>query len=238
MMAFGRGGTAVKERDPLARLNGAKGMLPSARSSLPTKRRSRGYVALGVVLVVGLGALGGFAYTSAGAKVPVVVVVREVPAGHLVSRDDVSTVDVAGAVVAVGGDRIDSVLGQTATVDLLPDTLLQRSMLTAGPLLSADQAQVGVAVSGGQIPADGLQPGDTVQVLQLPGKDAVKAPGAADTAGDRAVALVAKASVFAARADPSSASGTLVTLLVPAAAAPDIATASSRGLVALVKVAR
>jgi hypothetical protein len=69
--------------------------------------------------------------------------------------------------------------------------------------------------------------------LQLP----VKGGGAATAVPVTATPLVAKATVFSSRQDPSSAAGTLVTLVVPASAAAGIATASSSGLIALVKVA-
>ncbi len=215
------------------RMNGATSMpTPAAPKPLRMRQSRHGLTALGVVLIVGLGVLGGEAYHSAGAKTPVVMVVQAVPKGHVVTRDDLATVDVAGAVVAVAGDHIESVVGETATVDLLPDMLLQRSMVSAGPVLGADTAQVGVLVTGGQIPADGLVPGDTVEVLALPAKETV-----AGAAPATATVLVAKATVFSSREDPSSVAGTLVTLSVPSSTAAAIASASGNGLVALVKVA-
>jgi hypothetical protein len=231
---FSEGRTAVVEPGP--GLNGSVAVgaqVPSARLPLRTRQRKPGYIALAVALVVGLAALGGYFYTVAGSKTPVVVVVNEIPAGHVVSREDLSTVDVAGGVTAVGAGNISSVVGLTATVTLLPDTLLQRSMVTEGPLLDAGEAQVGVEVVGGQLPAGGLAAGDTVLVLQLPDKSATNAAGAQAEART----LVEKATVFATAPDPSDASGTLVTLVAPAAAAPAIATASNFGVVALVKVA-
>ena len=208
--------------------------VPAARLPLRARQRRPGYVALAVALVVGFAALGGYFYTTAGAKTPVVVVIREVPAGHVVTRADLSTVDVAGAVTAVAGANLDSVLGQTATVTLLPNTLLQRSMVTDGPGLTADQAQVGVKLTGGQLPADGVNAGDTVMVLQLPDKTTAAAAGTPPAA---AVTVVPRATVFATAADPSDAAGTLVTLVVPVGAAPAVAVASNAGLVALVRVA-
>lgn len=230
-MKLSGGRTAVVEPEP--RINGsvvAGAQVPSARLPLRTRQRKPGYIALAVALVVGLAAAGGYFYTVAGSKTPVVVVVNEIPAGHVVTREDLSTVDVAGGVTAVAAANIGTVVGQTATVTLLPDTLLQRSMVTDGPLLGADEAQVGVEVVGGQLPADGLLPGDTVLVLQLPDKSQAGTQLEATT-------LVEKATVFATAADPSDASGTLVTLVAPAAAAPAIAVASNFKLVALVKVA-
>ena len=122
-----------------------------------------------------------------------VVVVDRVPAGHRVDRSDLSTVDVSGAVTAVSAVHLDSVVGQNAAVDLLPGMLLQRSMLTSADPLEPGQAEVGVAVSGGRIPADGLVPGDTVSAVQVPSSGA---GGDATAAAETSTVLVAKARVF------------------------------------------
>ena len=204
---------------------------PVARSPLPTRQRRPGYIALGVLLVLGLGGGFGYLYSTAGEKVPVVVVTQPVAVGEVIERSDLSTVDVAGDVTAIAGENLSSVVGQRAAVALLPNTLLQRSMVTDVEQLPAGQVQVGVAVEGGQLPADGLVPGDRVQVLRLPSTQEQGVAG-----GGEAVVLVEEAVVFAARPDPVSAGGTLLTLLVPAADGPKVAAASGAGLAALVKV--
>lgn len=205
------------------------GALPGqAGSPLPTRQRRPGWTALAVLLVVGFAAVGAWLYTSAGAKTAVVVVVRDVPAGHRIARSDVSTVDVAGGVTAVAGDRLDSVVGQAAAVHLLPRMLLQRSMVTSATGLSPSQAQVGVAVKSGQIPAGGLASGDLVEVVALPAANAAT-PGAPQV-------LVEAAVVFAVRDDPATPGGTLLTLVVPAAQAVPVAAAGVAGQVALIRV--
>ena len=215
-----------------------RGPYPSARpgTALPTRHRRPGYIGLAVVLIVGLAAVGGYWYSQAGQKTPVVVVIRDVPAGHAIARSDVSTVDVAGAVTAIGGSRINSVVGQVATVELLPNTLLQRSMVTSSSPLPASDAMVGVALKPGQLPAAGLTDGATVQVLQLPSKDNVS--GAGPSAALTAIVLAAQATVYGSASDPSQTGGMLVTLIVPKTASSAIAAASSAGRVALVQVGR
>jgi hypothetical protein len=184
-------------------------------------------------LIVGLGALAAYSYSRAGQKTPVVVVVKDVPAGHPIARDDLSTVNVAGGVTAIGGSHLDSVVGKVATVELLPNTLLQRSMVTDASPLPASSAMVGVQLKPGQMPATGLSDGAHVQVLQLPNKNpTAPAPGTSQNA----TVLVDDATVFATAGDPSQTGGTLVTLVVPKAASGSIAAASSAGLVALVQV--
>lgn len=198
---------------------------------LPTRQKRPGFVALAVVLMVGLAALGGYFYTQAGQKFPVVMVVHDVPAGHPITRADLSTVEVAGQVTALGAARLDSIVGKTAAVELLPNTLVQRAMVTTAPALAAGSAQVGVQVKPGQIPADGLSPGDTVEILGLPAKDGPT--GSATT-----TVLAGQAEVFAAAADPSQSGGTLLTVVVAKSAVGGIVAASNAGLIALVRVGR
>lgn len=211
------------------------GALPVARvgAPLPTRQKRPGYAALAVVLIVGLAALGAYFYSQAGKKVPIVVVSTRVPVGHTIERSDLSTVQVAGNVTAIGGANLDSVVGQTAVVELLPNTLLQRAMVTSAPALTSSAAQVGVAVSPGQIPADGLNPGDTVQVLQLPGKN-----NTSSAAAPAPSVLAEDATVYSSTSDPSRSGGTLLTLVVPKPAAGAVAAASNAGLIALIRVGR
>jgi hypothetical protein len=203
-----------------------------ARLSLSKRQRRPGYVALLVLLVVGLAAVGGWLYTTAGKKAAVVVVVRDIPVGQTISRLDLSTVEVAGEVTAIAGTRLDTAVGQRAAVELLPGTLLQRAMLASGPVLDPGQAKVGVAVKGGQLPADGLTPGDVVQVLRLPSQQQQTTTGAAAPTP----LVLAKATVFSAKVDPAQAGGYLITVTVPADQAPAVAAASGAGLAALVQV--
>ena len=211
--------------------NGAapSGGPPLARTPLPTRQRRHGWTAFGAVLVIGLGAAFGYLYSTAGEKVPVVVVTGKLAPGEVIERSDLSTVDVAGDLTAIAGANLDSVVGQRAAVALLPDTVLQRSMVTAVDPTPAGLVQVGVAVKGGQLPADGLFPGDTVQVLRLPAQATAEAEALPQVA-------VARATVFAAVPDPVQAGATLLTLLVPAADGPAVAGASGAGAAALVKV--
>ncbi len=78
-------------------------------------------------------------------------------------------------------------------------------------------------------PAEGLSPGDSVEIVALPDKGATGA-------GQSAAVLVPSAKVFAAVTDPAQVGGLLVTVTVPAASAVPVAQASGTGLVALVKV--
>ena len=226
----GRGTATIPSQPPVgsSRAGGA-GLLGTA---LPTRERHNGRIALAVVLIVGLAGGGAYLYSSAGSKTPVVEVVRQVQVGQALQRADLTTIDVSGPVTAFGGGRLEELVGQRAAVTLVPHTLLQKAMVAQGQTLQTGQAQVGVAVTSGQIPADGLEPGDVVRVLRLPNKDA------AGTAGPASVpaVLAARATVFSSVPDPTTNGATLLTLMVPDANSNQIAAASGAGLVALVKV--
>jgi Flp pilus assembly protein CpaB len=199
---------------------------------LPVRQKRPGYAAIAIVLIVGLGALGAYFYSKAGEKTPVVVVTKDVPAGHRITRGDLSTVNVAGGVTAIAGSNLDSVVGEVATVELLPNTLLQRAMVTDASPLPAGSSMVGVELKPGQMPATGVTDGARVQVLQLPNKNTTSA----SSSPQNATVLATSATVYDSASDPSQTGGMLVTLIVPSDEAAPIAAASSAGLVALVQV--
>ncbi len=205
----------------------ANGRVPMVQTPLPTRERRPGYIALAVALIVGFAAVGAYLYTQAGAKTPVVIVVQNVPVGHQIQRSDLSTVAVSGDITAIAGSNLDSVVGKTAAVTLLPHTLLQRAMVADSTQLPAGQVLVGVAAAPGQVPADGLAIGASVEVIGLPTKNT---PGATPTV------LVPAAEVTASENNDAVQGGTLLTLQVPSAAAPAVAAASNAGLIALVRI--
>lgn len=198
----------VGQRRPSAGSRGRAGQgLP-----LPTRDRHPGYLIGALALVLGLATLAMGLYARAGAKSPVLVMVREVPAGHVIERQDVSTVEVAGAVTAIGADHLDSVVGQPAAVRLLPHMLMQRSMIGDDDGLAPTEAHVGVAVASGRAPADGVAAGDTVIVMRVPppGAALTSFPGAIVAPSDSQGSADSKdddAQRTRARTDPSSPSG-------------------------------
>ncbi len=209
------------------------GGLPAA--ALSPRTRPKGYAALAVALILGFGALGYYFYTTAGSKVGVVIAVRDIPVGHTISRNDLGTTEVSGGVTAVAAGHLSSLVGQHAAVEILPNTLVQRAMVTSGSTVQAGQSLVGMAATPGQIPSSGLTPGDKVQVLQLPQKGTGAASGGSGSAATKAV-LVASATVYDVRPDTSTSGGTLLTLIVPSTDSYGVAQASNNGLVALVKI--
>lgn len=197
-------------------------------------RRPSGVMALLVAFVIAGASIGYYLWSSAGSKTAVVFARRDIPIGHTITRDDLTTVEVAGGVVAVAANHLPRLLGQHAAVAIVANTPIQAEMVTSGSTLRTGEGLVGVAAAPGQIPSSGLAPGDTVRVLQLPQKGTSGA-SSSGTAGSEAV-LVPSAVVYDMRANPTMAGGTLLTLIVPSGAAYGVAQASNAGLIALVKV--
>lgn len=198
-----------------------------AGSPLPTRERRPGYVALAVVLIVGLAAVGAWLYVNAGKKIPVIVMNRDVAAGQVIERDDLTSVSVAGGISAMNAERIDQVAGQTAAVSLVKDTVLLPSMFSNAPVLARGIVQLGVAVKPGQFPAGGLVAGDKVAVYRLPGDDK------SDIETTR---LVGGVLVSAVTANPAETGGTVLTLDVQDAVAGDIAAAAAAGHITVARV--
>jgi hypothetical protein len=198
---------------------------------LPTRQRNPRYVVLAVVLILAGAVVGFWLYSRAGAKEPAVVVTHRIAAGHTIHRKDLSTVPVSGQVIALAGAHLPQAVGKTTTVGITPGTLLQRNMFTNQPPLAAGQAELAVSLAPGQYPP-GLQAGDRVVVLGLPGKNSGQA------SSTQAPVLATNAGVFATGRDPSQTGGAVVTLRLAQSTAGKVAAADAANGVALVKVPR
>jgi hypothetical protein len=196
----------------------------------PIRQHRRGWAALAVMLMIGMLTLGAYLYQRAGAKTPVVVMARTVAAEHVITRADLSTVSVAGPLKTVAAADLGKVVGRRAAVTMLAGTPVQVAMLSSAGELRPGQAQVGLAVTSGQMPADGVRVGDSVEVLHLPGSST------AASSVDPAQVLVAAAPVWAARSDPTRPGGMLLTVTVPADVVSEVVSASGAGQVAVVRV--
>src|SRR6266511_1875071 len=138
--------------------------VPGARVGLATRRRRPGLIGLAVLVVAGGGVAGARLYQTAGAKTPVVVAVRDVPARHRLDRADLAT-----------------------------------TSLTGQPAVDRDHALVGLSLRPGQLPGDGLEPGDAVRLVLLPAPNAAPNPGPPPTGAVTAAVLVETARVYAIR---------------------------------------
>lgn len=212
----------------------------------PSSRRRPALAVASLLLAVVCAALFATAYSKAGHQISVLAVARPISEGSVIVASDLTSVraSLSSGVNAVPESNAASVVGRTAAVDLVPGSLLVENDVTLMFEPPQGDALVGVALKPGLLPAQGLAPGEAVDIV-LTG-----IPGAPDTAtGSSSVAetgtepslapgtvlssdVVVKAVTLA-----SDSSGAIdVSVLVPSTIAPLIANASAAGQAALVVV--
>ena len=108
---------------------------PPLRVGPPPPRRSLALVAVGVVVMVGFGLVSVWLQASAGRRSEVLAVARPVPAGAQVAAEDLKVVRIStdSSLRPLPAAQRDRVVGQTAAVTLVPDTLVSQSQLQADP---------------------------------------------------------------------------------------------------------
>lgn len=140
--------------------------------------RNRSRVAIGTFLMLA-SALGiGVLFAKAANRSPVLAVARSVTAGDVIERDDLREVmvgsnDFASTIPAAESPKI---VGRIAVVDLVPDSLLARGQLAAGPTSGTGLSVIGATLKEGHFPSE-LRIGDRVLALVLP-------PESADITGE------------------------------------------------------
>ena len=119
----------------------------------PSRRRAR--IALGVFVAAIAVAGNLLVYASLDHKAEVLQVVRDIPAGDLVSASDlrVVTVDVDATVPTVAPDAIGSVVNQYARVHIAAGTLMVGVLVQPSPLVTAGQGVVAVEIRPSHVPA-------------------------------------------------------------------------------------
>lgn len=141
----------------------------SAPGSVKLRRRPR-LALLGVLLAVSAALVAGWAVLQAQDTTRVLGVARPVAAGHPISVQDLTYVDVpAGSMpLVIRGGEAGEVLGQYATVGLLPGQLLTRDSVTPFPVPAKGRSLVAVAVDAGRMPTLQLERGDRIAIVSTP----------------------------------------------------------------------
>ena len=195
---------------------------------LAAPARVDGRMLLGVALVAASVVGGLLFWGSTSNTLPVLVADRDIPAGHIIQRDDLSVarLRLEGSLssLAVHDSDIDSVAGRTAGTAVHAGEMLVWPDLATGPVIGPNEVAVTVPVDADAVyPA--LRPGDAVAVLATSNK------GKPDS---RTVTLLERAIVYDVSLEPArivigSNSGdearalTNVTLVVPRSQAEQVA---------------
>lgn len=229
---------------------------PAVPLRLTTGRRRRpGLLAGSAVLLTACSALFASAYLRAGHQSAVLAVAQPIAQGGVIAAADLRVVKIAasGLLHPVSATDAAQVVGRRASVALVPGSLLTPGDFSGAPAIPNGDAVVGVSVKAGQLPAEGVTPGETVDVVLtgVPGAPAVGSAAAVSsqaqggqtgtsgstssflTAGVLAPDVVVTTESPGTQANGGTAE---VSLLVPSALAPVLASASAAGQVALVAV--
>jgi SAF domain len=228
--AAGPGFGTVFHPEPEPARNGpVRAVTPGQLRELPRRRRP-GMIALAAALI-GAGILGSAAlYHRADHRVPVLLVTATVPAGSVITANDVGTATVAAGpgVQVIPARQLSQVIGLVAATSLQRGTLLAPSELTSKPAPAPGQDLVPVAVKPSALPASGLAPGDQVLVIATP---------AAGGSGSGAAAVLARpvpAAVEAVGTSTDQSGDDVVDLLVASGLGPAVAEQAATGQIALV----
>ncbi|MFI1759717.1 SAF domain-containing protein [Streptomyces sp. NPDC020571] len=149
---------------------------------MSARRRRPGVIALSLALIAAGGAGVAVLLLQVGDRTDVVTVVRDVQVGQILTEQDLGKASVAldPAVKAVRVDKVDSVVGKRAAVELKPGSLLSPSQVTKDSLVKAGEQLVPIGLKPEQVPATALVPGQKVQLVHVPAQGAAgpgKEPG-------------------------------------------------------------
>ena len=220
---------------------------------IPTPLRARRpLLAVASALLVFV-SIAGFAdlYASANHHESVLVVTRTIEQGQPISADDLSVanIDVSGRVSPVPVSDSSELNGERAAVTIPAGSLLITNDLTGSPSIPTGDAVVGLALKAGQMPADGVEPGDQVMIVQTaPAGAGLDGTGGAspssnvtgpesEGSGAATGVLVPQADVFDVQSPPVDASSDtlqLVSVVVSSTEAAAVTTAANADQVSLV----
>lgn len=172
----------VTRRPPEGSSNGsstaARVVVAAERPTTGPSRRRWGRVAVGgAVTLVGSWIFAAL-YLSAGDRVEVLVVARDVPRLEAIERADLRAVRLADApdVATVPASRLEELIGRRTAVDLVAGSVLaeEQVLSASAQLVGADEAVVGLVAGPGEAPTSSLDRGTGVLLIIRP------APGESD----------------------------------------------------------
>ncbi len=190
-------------------------------SPVGVRRRRLPLALVAGLIAVGCALLFSVLYQSASQRDPVIVIRKAVPAGRVLSVDDLMIRDVAasrGVGLVPAADR-SRIIGMAALVDLAPGQLLAPGQVGEARQLAADEAVLSLAVPDAATPT--LAVGDRVQVV--------------DTANGTGDGVLGEGRVIEV-SGPDGAGKLAVSLAVDPDLAPRMASAGAKDTVRLIRV--
>ncbi|WP_242909690.1 SAF domain-containing protein [Actinomadura terrae] len=180
-----------------------------------------------------------YLFRSAGGRVSVVRVARDVAVGHEVKSADLDMVEVAvkSGVMVIPSRQLGQVVGRRAAVGLRKGTLLAASQLTGQQGPPAGQALVAVPMKSGAMPP-GLATGWSVRVVFTAGDQGQEPVTGAPQSRIGVAARRDVAAVVDEVIGPDAEGATTVSLMVPNADSSTVARQAAAGLIVLVVTGR
>ncbi|HTW18485.1 MAG TPA: SAF domain-containing protein [Nocardioides sp.] len=210
---------ADRQRARAFRRNTPAGSASNRPTTEPPRQRRPALAALALLLIVGGALAAGLLAVRMDSREPVLGAARDIPAGTLITAEDLREVQVASEDVStISLDLLDQVVGTYAKVPIPAKSLVTEPMLTTTSPVSDDRAEVAIPLNPALTPA-GLASGDLVQVIRISGAGG---DGGAEVLGE---GLVMEVSDGSSDQLGGSQAGSL-NLLVPAGAAASIVNAA------------
>ncbi|TDD67227.1 hypothetical protein E1293_38270 [Actinomadura darangshiensis] len=192
----------------------------------------------GVLLVAGCATAFAVMSVNAGDRRAVLVVRHDVPAGTVLTPDDIGTVHAAapGSLHLISDADQEAVARRATSVPLSARTLLTWDMLAQRMFPPAGQAILGVALKPGRVPP-GLVPGLQVQAYQVTDdQPEQQAAGQPEAVGGEPALPITLATVLTAR-QATNGEESVVELQLPKDDVPQVAAAAAADKVTLALVA-
>ncbi|WP_049574634.1 hypothetical protein [Nonomuraea sp. SBT364] len=144
----------------------------SRKLPVPPRERKPALAALALLLILGGALATTLLVLRSGDRVSAIRIVQQIGAGQRFTPQALEEVQIADTGIAyVSWSQRQKVLGSFAAVTILPGTLLTSDMgVDASEELGPGKAVVGLALKPGQMP-QGLEKGDRVQVVYVPGDE-------------------------------------------------------------------
>jgi hypothetical protein len=196
--------------------------------SLPPSRRRRVPLAIGAALVaVACALLFALLYRSAGQQELALVMGRDVPAGRVITADDLVTQRLSseGGIAFFPAASPAAVIGKAAAVDLVAGTLLSPRQVGRPRTLAPGEAVVSLSLPDGETPTVAV--GDHVQLVMTAGPGQAADVGRGEVITDARVVEVA----------PDGSGKVAVSVAVGDDVAAQVASAAAANRVRLVRVA-
>lgn len=183
-------------------------------------------IALSVALIIVAGLAAAYIYTTTGRTTAVFSAANTIARGEVIESGDLTTVEIPDnqQIPSYATTDADSVIGQTATVDIPHGTLISPNNIAAQAGLPANTSIVGISLTPSQLPAFPMTSGDPVRIVETPVNQ-----------GDPPATTPQTISATVASVTTDEVSGnTVVSVQVDFGDAADLAARAATGRVALI----